>query len=1637
MTTGLPSDPELQSSDRQGKLWRHLFRIAVIAGGVLLVGGSVAGWIGYSFLRRELPGFLQSNLSAALGRPIKVGQFERLGLRGVRLGPSIVPPTETNYTWVKAQALEVSFNPLELILTRTLRPTVIFERPEMSIKQGFSGNWNVDPPKSVGQKGLIRTELKSLQIRNANLAIGPISRASIVEVPEGVTSATLILLRNVNLRVRYGGSDNQTADVIVGGRLNNGSFQIRGEGQLDTRQANLMVRAQQIPIDATNPLFGGNLFIRDGLISCNLEAKLRPEATDPFTVKGTARLRNGDIFVTDLPSPFQDINGTMVLDGVGGHLEHSSLKFGPILVRASGGLDLHKGHNLTLDIPDVSVNDVETAFVQPLPVDAEGRFRVKTVITGPLLQPQANGELRNLDRVRLDRLGIGAIIAQFTANLQGFTLNRAEVRPETGGVITAQGMAGFRQEDLLRPDLDFTAQTDLPLDGLAALYDLPLPASIHLGPLRAAAHITGKPDDLRGSADWTLLQATFPGRGRVTYTNPMLQARDTHFQVGDGSLTAAVDANLRNFDWRASVVGDTLGLGLLSPQLRGSLDTNLTASGNLLALTPEEIQAQGQIRLSHAIPLNPVGLTALNGFDLDPTGLDQVLPGPLTAQFAWNGHHLQVPEAKAPNLYASGGVDVAFPAGGELPAISNLDFAARLSAFDLGAAYALLPGPDWVRPSGYIDFDGTLRGNLTDPQLAGTAGLRQFAINDYRLLADVSGPIRLSLSQGAMVDLRGGDTRIRADIDPSLRPNSFLLTNGEFVAEGQRQGDILNAQIHNFDIGALTLRPLETPDLGLVAGVLNANARLNLADLFDPDVVASFAITDPGIGPIIADSLVGNLQYSNGNALLTGGNLQLTPETRLLITGSGRLFPDWTTTVAISTETAQIQDLLQTLQLYSYADFGNLFAPAPFGVAADVTTTPVGDPNASLTVQAFLAQTMRQLQTIQANQQTTALLPGLDQLTGAISGNLQATASQQHGLTASFDFNGQNWAWGRYDFDNQFVARGSLQNQRLTLNPVAFTAKDTRLSLVGDVAVDDSDLQIRAEQLPLIAASRLLESPLEVSGLVNLDAHLTGPYTNPFLEGQFTVDQAMVNHQPLQEVSSSFQYRDAYFSVDGRVVGSDPEPLTFAGTVPYALPFMTVKPDSNQIALQASLKDGALSLVNLLTPLVVWDGGRANIDISIGGTLTAPTIDGIAAFKDAAFVSPFLNARLGSLTGQVEFQGDQIQVSSLTGSLFDGGFDLHGQLPILASNANPQDGLRLDLNTLNFNYFNEVYSQVDGYLSLTNALLQPVIGGDVHLQNTQVAVGPELLKLANLFLNPPPRVESLALQLKDLVPVRLDNLQVALAPASVKALPVLSINAQGNLDLSGYTNDLAANGVINVTDGWVNTVSAEFFLQGGHDNVVLFRPEYGLDPYLDLIFFARIPLQRHYNINSTGVSPGNTNEIPDLDALASDTIFDEIQVEAAVKGPATRLLDDLTLTSNPSYPQDQLLGMVSGGYLADLPGGGEQPLVLVANLLTAFTADTQDQIGRSLGFRQFRLGAATTLPAGNPEEGNDSFGLGVGLNLGITQNLSATFVQVLNQSQPIQFNLRYRIDDNWGIRGSTNFGNDSRVFMEYRVNLKK
>jgi translocation and assembly module TamB len=1690
--------------------------------------------LGWRELKANLPRLVSGELSRALGRPIKLGELQRFGFTGLRFGETIIPPTAEDFTWARVQTTDIALNPWDLILRRTFRPSLLFIRPEIAVKQRFDRQWVLKTPGSLDTQGKIRTEIGRIRIRNAEVSIGPVStRQEGVEPPPGISSTQLFILQNVTVNVEFSGEENEQINLSLGGRLKNGTFQTRGATNLKTRESNFTVQGKKLRIDVLNPFLGGNLYLGEGYVYSNLYTEYRPQQDPPISVEGAVRLEDGQAVLTGLPSELTALYGRLQFRGQRVAFDDATFNFGPIAGEVRGSVSWQDGYQVGVLLPDVSVEQVETAFKQPLPLTAAGRLALDARVLGPLKTPRIQGNLQNLEPISVDRLTLDTVTADFSGDAETVFLDNFQVFPTTGGSVTAKGQVNFAENILVKRGLpptalNLTANVDLPLDPLATLYDanlpvklgrltaiaeasgpltqpiatanwqlqegiavgsgrvnyadrlatltdiqlivadsgtitatgqadlatqqldliadarlpldeiaqqaaISLPAGITLGTVTANVNAGGPFRNPTAEALWQLAGGSVPGEGRLTYADQVVALRDTTLTVGGGTLGAAGQADLRSGLWDIGLSGNNLGLSEFSPQLIGPADLSLMASGSLLDLSPASIRAAGDLTFEAGVPL------AL-------AGAETLLDGPLAVNFNWDGSILGVPSLTAPGLSVSGQIATVLNPTTGFPAPDTLNFAVSLIDYDLAKISNLsvvsstLARFD-VPVRGRLDFTGMLSGLVRSPSVQADIGLRDAALGPLTLISDVSGTVNGTLLGALSLNLVGDLTELRADIGSDRLPNYLLFRNGPLLTEARREGDWLRGKVREFPLQALGIRPVKTPDLGVISGSLRSDFEVQLSTLFsNPTARASFAVNRPGLGAISASDLQGQLWVSNRQAHLDNTFLAL-QNSRFDITGQASLRSPLAAEARIITTNADIQDIFTTLSIYDLDDFKTfLTASDALGNAADLATTPIETDPTDLLAQIQQAAIAREQQLAQQQTAERQLVPPLADLQGNFSTDVSLAVSPDTGVEMTFDVNGQDWIWGQYDFENRFVARGLLANQILTLDPIRLESGASRFNLEGQLALDGFDTQLEVSNFDLAPVARWLDLPRFIEGQFNALATLTGTPDNPTLLGTAVIEDATVNGYPLT-FDSRFSYQDAWLRFNAQVKGEPDEPLMVQGQVPYALPFMTQQPNSDQLLVRASLGSGGFALIDMFRPYVAWGDGDANLLVEATGTLAAPQVNGAITFQDASITSEYLRESLTDLNGTVGFVGDRIQVPGLQGTLLDGSFELMGDLPFLKTTAltdPPTQPLILSLNTLKFDFADEISSQIDGEVRVTDALQDPTIGGAINLSEININVGNDLIGLANtLFADP--GVESAVEDFSTTfprfsqIPGKFDNFTVRLTDtARIRANPLLSLEAIGEVTLSGPLLRPSGDGYVELLDGWVNTITTNFFLvTAERRNIVTFSSKDGLNPYFDLAFEGYLPLQRQYALKPNEFNIGNTSEVPDLDPLGSVTLFDEILIEAQVRGYFSDGMSILSLESNPYYSRERLLSMVSGGYLSDLPDA-EPALATGANVLFSFLTEQQNEIGSFLGLRRFRIGATTQLPNADEE---DTFGVGLGVNVGITDSLSAGLVQVINQSQPYQLNVNYRLNREMGIGASTDFTDETRIFWQYRISF--
>lgn len=1679
-----PSDSADSSSDSSPQRCRRspLRQVALVAGATLVVVVVAGVAVGRHWVYTRLVPTVETSVGRLIQRPVKLGDVEGVTPFSVRFGETLLPPTPDDPDRARVEALRVRFNPLEVLLKRQLSFTVILVRPQAVIEQSPAGRW-IDIQVDTPEPGPIKFRLDRVRLEQAQVALVPHlemsadtssdsempTHSSARSQPSALEGATLpptwsqpqtwqpiadhavaiapingtVQLRDDNRRFLFDVTGQPWIDPDLTSSPE-GQLHLRGEldlGEasssgfdLNALQAKLAIRTQNLaiaPLASLLPNLPANLTA--GQLHSQLEVAIA--ANLEVDVVGTARLEDVNVQAAALPVGLSDGGGQVRFRGGTAQLEGVTAQVGGSQFEARGqiryGDSLRQGYDLVVEGSSLDLATLLDDAAIAAPVELSGRVSTEVQITGPLRQPQIAGTLNQVRPIQVDRLQFDTVGARFQVRPHGFAPATLEISAiqatlTSGGIIAGNGQLELKP--LGRLDFDLNA-SNLSADALARLYGAqPLPADVQLGLLSANLTLDGTLQSPQVLASWSLPQATYPAQGNVQLQGDRLQLQNTTVQVLGGVVQPEADLNLSNRQWQATATLAEVPLRPFVPQQSGEISGQVQASGNLADLSPAAIDAEGRLRLSST----------------------PILGEPLTADVRWLGNGIELRQAVTPSVRASGFIATRLD-GENAPSITQLNLNVETATLDIQQAIALLPTslPANVSVSGQTRFAGQVTGTPSTPTLDGSLDLNNLVINDAAFEPSLAGRVQFTLGEGGRLRVSGQRDRIALTLDERYRPVAFQVRQGRAVAEGQARGDRLITQFTDFPIATLNLRPGAELGLGRAAGDLSGTLELDLADLDVTNLetlnaFGNIEIINPSVGHIEGDRFQGRLIYENGIVAINGGQLRVGDSTYAIV---GRISPTDDTLFRgqLSATNGGIQDLLVALQYFELSDVLRFLSPPTYGTATDIEPVPITISDAPLLnqLQRYSEITeLREQQLFEAQQ--SEIFPPLGELSGDFSGIIDVTVSRESGLSADFNITGEDWSWGEYEAPNRLIAEGNFTNNTLTLLPLRFESGDTLINFAGQIGQDeDSTGQVRIENVPAEVVVDFLRLPLDIQGNLNATATITESISNPQARGAFELTNGTLNQTPVQQARASFSYGDARLNLIGGMRITENDPIRVSGSIPFQLPQGTVAPASDEIRLEVQLVDEGLALLNVLSDQIAWEGGSANVSLQINGTLRQtpngidlrPLANGVAQLQGGRFSSRLLPEPLTDVSGTIRFNTDRINVENLRGQFSDGDVSAEGVVPlaeplaIVESDADVSP-LTVNLSGLAVNFKGLYNGGVEGQIQVGGTALAPQLSGEVLLSDGRVSL-PDPAAIGETQAAAAPAFGAI------FSPPELTNLQVTLGDRLlITRAPILNFVATGSLVVDGSLDDfrtLRPDGIIRLRSGQVNVFTTQFNLDQSHDNVAIFRPSQGADPILN-VRLATSVLEQTRTIQPPA-SPYAQSEI--IDTTASDLGgIQTVRIEAAVNGPASQIFDNLELTSSPSRSENEIIALIGGGFVNTLDG--DDDTLAIANLAgNALFTSIQTLISNAIGFSDFRI-FPTVITDDDREEGSgddiaSTLGLAAELGISVTDELSVSILQLLTVREPTQFSLRYRFDDQWLLRGSTNFSDDSRIVLEYEA----
>lgn len=1725
-------DPE-SNADSSSSSSSHKRRLKslIIVGGVA-VAGIIAG-VGAAqyFIYRRLAPLVETNLSTLLNRPVELGDVKGFTLSGLMIDGAAVPPTADSQDYARVETVQVGFNlpnvVSSLVRDRTLPLTIRLISPEVYGYEDADGQWlrldiqqpdgdsdfsvalnqvRVDnatvilmayPPalESPWENETFFDDLQALEEAIALSGAEQVEAAAANQIPGNdlsrfdsdavsnrlgdpqLSSPQLpVVLEDIDATATLRDSNRFVEFDVAATARQGGTVRLRGDADLKLMRFHTVVQARELTAAQFSPLLPLPGEILAGTINSYLEIAYRSNQSPAF--RGTARVRDMTVEVDAAPLAIADINSRLRFDGQTVMVEDTRLSYGDANITATGSVNLETGYDLTAQLQPMTLAEVQSTVNLDLPFETVGRLAADVAIGGVLSRPVIEGTLNSVEALQIDQVEVETLLAEFRLTPPILNVNRLTIIPADGGQIIGTGNVNLEADG----GVLFSAQLlDLPGDALAANYGVTLPDEYEIGTVDAEVEVFGPYTGIQAIANWQLRNNAYPGQGEVRYDGNQIRLQNTQFNLADeagGGGTATVDATL-DLDqgvWEAALEAFDINLQPFTDQVQGQLSSTLQLSGSLDNLSPEAIALEGQARLANA------QVTVI------PDAEALIQPGDWTTTFVWTGQGLQIERFMAPGIEASGFVAANLDG---TPTLGPIDLAVVLRQLQLAPLTTFLPEAvqSQAQLQGTADFRGQVTGDLINPQIAGNLRLNQLAVNTFDFNPVLQGDVRFSLAAGGAVDLRGGGDRLAVQLDDRFVPVSFAVQQQAdeegiqpFTAEGRTVGDRLVAEIRNFRLNELAFNPLPQENIGFLGGVVNANLDAQLSDLSNPAVAGSVAIARLGIGYLVVDRFTGDFTYRNGRVALNDVDVNVGDSTIQLAAQADVLDPRLTYQASLIADT-QLQDIVDFLDLISIDDLQRSF-DAPLYQGEDLLMTEAaGRPNASLLDQLTYMREFVARRAQEETQTDIALLPPLTELEGELDSQIRVQGSLAAGPTADFQIEGQNWVWGPYDEPNQLTVNGSFTNETLTLEPFEFISDTAQVRLRGQLGNTQQDAILNVRNVPLDLVQSFVALPLDLAGDLQVNAAIGGVLTNPTVTGDIDIVEPVLNGTPLELAGVDFNYQNARLALDGAAVIEQPERLTVRGSVPYALPFMTVQPESDRLDLDIDLRNEGLAFLNLVSQgQAMWEGGMGDIDLKITGTLEQPQFLGTATFQDGMIASPLLNNPITGITGSANFNLDSVTVNTLNAQLQDGTINIQGAVPIFKEASVPENSnppLRVTLNDLPLNFEGFLVADVNGEIIVRRAVLAPEISGQVSAANGRIitrrlptrdeaeatsnntAAAAESMDdsdfgesalaidtatdangtLAN-FGSTPEELPGFLNQ------VQFNDFKLVLAnDLDIIGSPVFNISAVGDLVINGTAADIRPDGVIRLTDGWINLFATQFRLDRDAPNTATFIPSQGLDPELDVQMVATVR-----EIERTPIPPSSpfaTAEVIDQSAIPTFGGLQTVEIFATVQGPASSLAQSLdtaldtasdstppaqvgeevlVLSSEPSRSESQIIGLIGGQAIANFEQGGA--IASVATFVgSGFLSNVGSNIADALGLSTFSI-----FPTTGDLGGESRLPLAIGLEAGfdITRDLSFSVLEILDGNLDPQFGLQYEIDNNFRVRASTNLNDDTRAILEYR-----
>ncbi|WP_297097461.1 translocation/assembly module TamB domain-containing protein [uncultured Draconibacterium sp.] len=286
----------------------------------------------------------------------------------------------------------------------------------------------------------------------------------------------------------------------------------------------------------------------------------------------------------------------------------------------------------------------------------------------------------------------------------------------------------------------------------------------------------------------------------------------------------------------------------------------------------------------------------------------------------------------------------------------------------------------------------------------------------------------------------------------------------------------------------------------------------------------------------------------------------------------------------------------------------------------------------------------------------------------------------------------------------------------------------------------DEDFQFEVANINIAGLLESLGLNTEISGKINAEARLKGTASSPELDGNLSIDKALVYGYKFTDFGGAFNLQNDRLNFDAQIVPLDTGLLEINANIPLEARFdsMSFLVDSNAtINGGLTVQRFPLSAMQFLEEAEKVEG-FLNGQVNVGGTLKSPEPDGNLSLNNAEVLIPKYGIEYKNIVLDLHFSEDAAQLDSFYIKTDDGNLKASGTVDFGSAIYNGK--IKQSEINIHFNAFNPVdhrqfNMELSGDASLKSEGGKMVFDGDLEIPEANIYL-PAIMNLTGQFTEP-------------------------------------------------------------------------------------------------------------------------------------------------------------------------------------------------------------------------------------------------------------------------------------------------------------